>query len=513
MDFLRQLIAGVVQTWRRLSISARINLVLAALVTTALVAVMVFSASRPNYVRLFDGLDPSETSQIAEAIRQAGVTPKIENGGRNVLVPLDRLSDMKMAVLALGLPTSHGRARGFELFDQEGLTTNRMLHDVKYMRALQGELQRHLNEFDFVSKSFVMIREAEEQLFTAYQEPSQATVTLDVGRSPTKQEVKAVLHTISSFGGANLGIDNIALMTTDGTPLHLPPTSEFASIANSKLEYIAELERHRERRAIEDLERLGLQAVVRVSAVVDFDQQTETTTKSEDGAILSAQAITTKTTSKEELPEGTPGARAHLPEGAAAPGGTTTEETSEETTENFEPSLTKTEVVRSPGKVVSYQVSAIIEGETDPDTEEYVGLTDEKKKVYEEHIAAAVGEGETPTTVTINDHPFDITRVAAAQEAFAATRMADALSGFLPVLKLLLQGGLIIILFWMARRMLLKAIVTTEEEDERRLERPEPTSEDLRREEINTEVARMSQEDPEAVAQLLRSWIAQDEES
>ena len=512
MDFLRQLIAGVVQTWRRLSISARINLVLAALVTAGLVALMVFTASRPNYVRLFDGLDASETSQIVEVIRQAGVTPKVENGGRTVLVPLNRLSDMKMAVLAQGLPSTHGRARGFEIFDQEGLTTNRLLHDVKYMRALQGELQRHLNEFDFVNKSFVMIREAEEELFTAYQQPSQATVTLDVNRTLTKPEVKAVLHTISSFGGANLGIDDIALMTTQGTPLHLPAASEFASIANSKLEYIAELERQREQRAIADLEKLGFQAVVRVSAVVDFDQQTETATKSEEGAILSAQTVTTKTTSKEELPEGTPGARAHLPEGAAAPGGTTTEETTEETTENFEPSLTKTELVRSPGKVVSYQVSAIIEGETDPDTEEYIGLSDEKKKVYEDHIAAAVGEGETPTTVTINDHPFDITRVAATQEAFRAIEMARIWDDVLQIGKWILQGGLIIILFWMARRMLLKAIVTTEEDDERRFERPEPSPEDVRREEISTEVARMSQEDPEAVAQLLRSWIAQDEE-
>ncbi|MCX5771972.1 MAG: flagellar basal body M-ring protein FliF, partial [Candidatus Hydrogenedentes bacterium] len=73
MDFLRQLVMGIGQAWRRLSISARVNVVLAALATIAVVAFMVRTASQPQYVRLFENLDPSETSSIAALLDQESI--------------------------------------------------------------------------------------------------------------------------------------------------------------------------------------------------------------------------------------------------------------------------------------------------------------------------------------------------------------------------------------------------------------------------------------------------------
>ena len=362
MDFLRQLLIGSVQAWKRLSTSARVNLTLAALITIGLIVFMVVTASRPQYVRLYDGVPPRDTAQITDIINQAGATYKLEDGGRTILVPQSRLADLKVAVSAEGLPSSHGAPPGFESFDTQGLMTNRMLHDVKYMRAVQGELSRHLNEFGFVNQSFVFIREAEEELFTSQQEPTKAAVTLDVSRRLTDAEIQGVLHTISSFGGPYLKIDNITLMTTDGETLYLPATSEFASIANHKLAYVAELEKQREDRIRKDFAEMGIRGVVRVSASVDFDQLTESKVKSEEGAVLSSQTITNETKTVEALPRGAAGATENLPEGGAAPGGTTTSDLLEETTENFEPTITKTETVKSPGDVKSYAVSVIVEG-------------------------------------------------------------------------------------------------------------------------------------------------------
>lgn len=520
VDFLRQLVIGINQAWRRLSISARVNVVLAALATVAVVAFMVRTASRPQYVRLFENLDASETSNIAALLDQESIPYELADNEQTILVPQQSRSRGRLAASAKGLPTTQGHAPGFEIFQQQDIMSNRWMQDVKYMRAVQGELQRQLNEFDFVNKSFVFIREADEDLFAAQQKPSEAAVTLDVRHPLNKPEIKAVLHTISSFGGANLSEDNITLVTTDGTPLHLPPSSEFASIANSNLEYVSELERSREERAVRDLEQLGVRALVKVSALCDFDSRTETTMTSEDGAVLSSYTTTTKTTSRDALPEGAPGATANMPEGTSASGALQTSDETDETIENFQPSTTETTLTRHPGAVKKYIVSAIIEGETTKSTDangnettEYTGLSPEKKEMYEKYILAAVGSGEEETEITINDQPFTITNLGEARVAFQEIEQIKLLETLMSYAANAAKIALIVLVFVVGRRFLRRAIIVSPEEEEgRAYERAQATPEDVRREQINEEVARMSQENPDSVAALLRTWLAEEED-
>jgi hypothetical protein len=52
-----------------------------------------------------------------------------------------------------------------------------------------------------------------------------------------------------------------------------------------------------------------------------------------------------------------------VPGAAAAQGGVTTEETTEEVMENSEPSVTVTETITQPGEIIGYRVAAVVEGE------------------------------------------------------------------------------------------------------------------------------------------------------
>lgn len=525
MEFLRQLIRGIAQAWQRLSVSARINLVLASLATVAIIVFMVTMSGRAEYVRLYDDIGSDELSKVTDALSTAGIAYRLTNNDQTIMVPLADRSRAKMALSAKSLPSVQGRAPGFELFKEQDIMANRWLQDVKYMRAVQGELQRQLDEFDFINRSFVFIREAKEELFTAQQKPSEAAVTLDIKRKLTPVEIKAVLHTISSFGGANLGIENITLVATDGTPLHLPPTSQFASIANSKLEYIAELEKQREDRVLRDFERLGVRALVRVSAQVDFDQSTETVTSSEEGAPISSYTTSTTNTNKEALAQGAPGAMANMPEGSTAPGGSENKEETTEQIQNFQPGTTETKTVREPGKIKRYIVSALIEGDVKKtkdangnETSEYTGLTPERKKVYEDYIRAAVGEGDTETEITVNDQPFDLAKLTEATTAFQAIEGAKRTD---QMIQYGTDAGKVLLVFagfLLVRRFLRRAIVMPVEEAIPEPPREEvvglaigPNAEDRRREEIAAEVTRLSETEPDSVAAVIRSWLSQEE--
>jgi len=522
VDFFRQVLSGIAQSWKQLSASARVNIVVAALGTVAVVVSMVIWGSRPEYARLYDGLDPSETADIVQICEQEDVPYRLEDGERTILVPRKYLSRMRIATSSEGLPKSQGHAPGFELFNDQDIITSRYLQDINYTRAVQGELQGMLNEFEFVNKSLVWISEAKEELFTSDQKPSEASVTLDINRDLTTAEIKAVLHIIASFGGANLDVDHITLATIDGKLLHEPKDSDFDSIASSKLDLLNDYERRAEASAQEALDRAGVKSVVKVSARMDFDSVKEVSTKSEDGAVISSLSNTSTTSNTEVLPGGAPGVMDNLPEGVANDGPSTRlTESTEYSLENFQPSQTTTEKIRSGGTVKQYVVTAFVSGKMNTiqdangqETSEYVPLTEEEKSKYERMLVAAVG-GDEPADVTVEDFPLTVADTGGGDAGPKDTETGGGWSSdWENQVGIGVQLGVILLGLLIVRRLLKRAILTPARKVETNVaafERPTASAEDVRREEVSAEVARMSQDNPEAVVALLRSWMNEEE--
>ncbi len=380
----------------------------------------------------------------------------------------------------------------------------------------QGELQRMLNQFDFVRRSFVFIREAPEQLFVNDQRPSQATVTLDTTGPLTKAQVKAVVHTVSSFGGANLSPKNIAVSTSDGTILHSPSEDEFASLANDKLGVQVALEQERENKIHRIFDNLGVNAVISVSALMDWTSEERRTRTVSEGTVISSLISESSSQDIEQPPEGAPGAIANIPEGLGAPGGTGTSTDDSEIVENFDPSETVTSTSTQPGKVLKFKVAAFIEGsygtaegEDGEGTGEpvYQQLTAEQIADYSDYILNAVGEGAEPTEIAIYDHPFELDRIAAAQVGLAAPVVWYQI----PMVQWGLQFAAMVIALLLIRFLMRRAMVMPVDEEEELVELPEASAAELRRQEIASEVERLSAEEPEMVAALLRTWIAEED--
>lgn len=514
LEFLRQLVSGVAQTWQRLTISARVQIVLAALLTLGAIAVIVFFGAQPQYGRLFSGLDPDEAGQIASWLSDNDIPYRMRQGGTAIDVPASMIAQARVGLAAQNLPKSQGVVPGFELFNQRDLMSNRFLQDVDFMRALQGELQRTLNQFDFVRRSYVFIRESPDQLFVSDQRPSKATVTLDTTGPLTPAQVKAVLHTVTSFGGANLSPDNVSITTTGGQILHSPSQDQFASLASDKLEYQVSVEKERETKLRKAFEGIGRNAIVNVSAIMDW---TSTETKAREvaeGAEVSTMETSSTTQNYDLPPEGAPGAVANIPEELGRPGGQGTYTSDSETIVNNDPSETVTTTTTHPGRVKQYKVSAYIEGDyvttTDDqgnETTEYQPLTQEQITQYADFIEKAVGEGDEPTEVVVYDQPFKIERISGTAPA-----PTPGLPWYqLPLVQWTWRVGLIVVVFLVIRFLMRRALVLPAVEEEEVLEIPEVSPVERRRQEIAAEVERLSQEEPETVAALLRTWLSEED--
>jgi flagellar M-ring protein FliF len=520
VEFLRQLYAGIMDAWRRLSLSARVNIVVTSVITIGLILIMVVAGSRPQYVHLFSGLDPDDSSAIENYLNEQGIPYKVHDVGQTLLVRQKDWGRVMKDLSRLELPKRHAGARGFDLFDKVDLTTDQYLKNVNYMRAVQGELQGMLNNFEWVDNSFVFIREAERELFVSKQLPSEAAITLDVNRLPTQDEVETVLAIVSSFGGANLDRQHITISTTDQGPLYLPPEDGVAALVRNKHDLTRKIEREAQDSAESALRAMNVRSVVRVSANVDFSQKKETTQEALEGTPIAVLTNTMTRSSTESLPEGEAGARANLPEGVVARGAVQTTETEKEEIENLEPTYKTTETITDPGsEITGYSVAAIVEGRYEDELDEqgvptgkktYVARTDEELEIYRDIIIAAVGVGITEELVKVHDHPFDLDRLAAATApgVGAPSTVAAIATKAWDVGKWLV----VLIGFLVVRWLLLRAIVKPEVAGEVVEEVVEIDEAEERRREVADAVQRAVQEQPEQVAAILRTWLSEDED-
>lgn len=517
LEFFRQLVTGVAQTWRRLSLGARVQLALAALLTIGLIAGAAFYGSQPQYGRLYSRLDLEEANEITVYLTEQNIPYTLRDGGTAVDIPVRDISRARVALSAQSLPRSQGEVPGFELLDTSDLMTNRRQQDMNYQRALRGELQRQLNQYDFVRNSFVFIREAPDELFVGEQKPSQATVTLDTTGPLTPQQVKAVLHTVSSFGGAHLSSKHVAIMTTDGTILHGPSSDEFASLANDQLGVQVAYETTAERKIRQALEGMGINHVVQVSAVMDWTSEEVQDRKVADGAIISTLETTSTVRDFSPAPGGPPGAVANIPEELGRPGEDGIISEDGETIENFEPSETLRKTTTRPGRVKQYKVAAFIEGaytpaataegaaapaEGETPAMEYAALTPEQITRYTDFIKNTVGDGTLPTEVVVFDQPFNIDRITAAQPVVLPGAPWTESTWFNWVWRV----GLVVLMFLVVRFLMRRALVIPAEEEEV-IEIPEASPAERRQQEIAAEVERLSQQEPDTVAALLRTWM------
>ena len=513
-EFLRQLGLGVKDAWGHLSLNARVQIGLAGFLTLAILGGSIYFGSQPQYALLYNRLDPAESGQIQTWLNENGISYQSRDGGGTINVPARDISRAKVALANLNLPTSHGVAPGFEMFDNQKLMTNKYLQDVEYLRAVNGELQRMLNDYSFVKGSKVFVHKASESLFASVQQPSQATVVLDLREWPlSNQQKKAVLNTVSHFGGARLSRNNIVISTTDGAVIHSPANDVFASMASDKLEYQVTLETQREEKIKSHFAELQIRAIVTVSAVMDWKTKTTNERALKEGIIVSSELSETSSETQDGLPQGAAGATANIPPELNVTSVTTNLTEDSLLTENFEIPETNTVISDGGGNVDHFLVSLIIEGgyevpEGDAEGEpEYVGLTQIEKENYEGYIKMAVGEGTTPTIVTVFDQPFGKTiETVPAVAGVAGVGLIEN-----PFVRFAIQVLLIIMGFFAVRNLMGRALVLPTTEVEEVIELPEASPEEKRQQEVMSEVERLTSERPDTVASLLRSWMNDDD--
>ncbi|HUD82798.1 MAG TPA: flagellar basal-body MS-ring/collar protein FliF, partial [Candidatus Saccharimonadales bacterium] len=307
-----QQLAGI---WKQLGLNQRISVVMATAMTVLGLVGLAYWSSRTDYALLYGKLDEAEAGKVIAALDEAKVPYKVSRAGGSILVPSDKVYQLRMQMAGKGIP--QGEGVGFEIFDKANFGISDFVQHANYARAVQGELARTISQLDQVESARVMIVMPENRLLTDNQRKPTASIFVRVkgnGQLPPSAVNSIRFLVANSVEG--LQANNVSVVDNQGNVLSENQDNDsIAGLSGNQLSARRNLEQYLTKKAESMLEKvLGPgQAVVRVSAEINWDTVTKTDEKYDpDGQVIRTSVINDETTDSSTLNNvGAPGMAAN----------------------------------------------------------------------------------------------------------------------------------------------------------------------------------------------------------
>ena len=310
MDFsIKNILNSILEFWKKLTTAQKVVLLVAPLIVAIALFSLIFWASRPEYVALFNRLNVTEAGQITAKLQELNYPYKLAEGGTTILVPQKDVAEVRLQLANAGLPKES--TFSFENLDQIRLGETDADRKLRFVLGLQNELEKTIKTLDGVDYARVHIVMPEESLFLEEQKQATAAVTVKTtyGTALNEDQVRAIANLLA-YSVEGLTTENVSIVDTNGNVL-----SDFLSANNTPHKLTAN--QIQVQQAVETNIQKSVQSmldkvfgsgstVVRANAKINFDQRTITSQISENGALVSRQE-TAESSTNEVAPGGVVG--------------------------------------------------------------------------------------------------------------------------------------------------------------------------------------------------------------
>ncbi|GGS86545.1 flagellar M-ring protein [Planobispora rosea] len=488
-------------------------------------------ASQPTYGTLYSNLSGSDGNAIVEKLTAEGVPYQLTDGGSTILVPQAQVYDLRLKMSGEGLPSQEDGG-GYALLDKQGVTTSDFMQHVGYQRALEGELAKTIKAIDGVNSASVHLAIPQKDVFS--DDAAKPTASVLVSTVPTKElttaQVKAVVNLVAS---SIEGMEPTDVTLADSTGRVLSAGGEQALTgAGDEREQQTQAFEQRMGSSIQQMltQVLGPnKAVVKVTADLDYDQ---TETKSQR-YVSDPNTPPLSSTTKEESYDGggTPTGGVLGPDNIQVPStqAGNNYRSVTETRDNAVGLVSETRKT-APGAVRKLDVAVMVDGQASAGVD-----MAEIQRIVTSAAGVSTQRGDT---IAVAAMPFDNSTAEKAAADLAAAQKAEQDAQTMEYAKIGAAALGIALLFVIGmlrgRRKRRSALSKKEqarlEELQIELERvraqaaleaserealmaapadPAPAEPDAgKREELRDEISGMVSRQPEEVAHVLRSWLA-----
>ena len=499
-----------------------------ALLSVIAFAVLIFVANRTDYRPLFTNLTAEDAGEIVKKLKEAKTPYQITADGKGILVPSDKVYELRLSLASEGLP--QGGGVGFEIFDRKSFGMTEFVQKLNYQRALQGELSRTISQLNGVEQARIHLVIPEKSLFKENERPATASVVLKLksNHALRDNEIQGVVHLIAS-AIEGLDPDHVTVLDSRGKMLSkgndtTDPTSKMTSTMQETQRVY---EKNMEERIQSLLDRIvgAGKSVARVSAAFDFKQVERLEEKFDPDTIaVRSEQRTEKKGASTTSSMGVPGVQSNLGragQGSAATGGGS----KNDETLNYEVSRSTAKIIEPVGALSKISVAVLVDGKYEAPAAvkdgqtakpKYTPRSPEELQKIETLVKSAVGfSQERGDQLTVQNIPFQDTSEG---DAVQAPKWWNS-PFFVSLFKNLLIGLGFLALILLVIRPLLSSLKLIRPA---RLEALEPAHElteklsSAERAQISMQLAEQqnlieqSKKDPYQVAQILQNWLTED---
>jgi flagellar M-ring protein FliF len=262
----------------QLSLQQKVMIGGSAVLTTVLLIVLLTFLNQPNYSPLYSDMNSDDASKVIEYLTAQKIPYKIEDNGKTIQVPKDKLYETRLNLAGKGIPASG--TIGYELFDKNQMGMSEFMQKLNYKRSLEGELARTILGINGIDGVRVHIVFPERTIFRDEQKQPTASVVLKFKDSFTlpRSSSMAIVNLVAS-AVEGLTTNSITLIDTKGKMLWKEDDENSVSFSSNKqYEIKNSVESYLIQKAQTMLDNiLGYgNSMVQVNADLNFDQVEKT---------------------------------------------------------------------------------------------------------------------------------------------------------------------------------------------------------------------------------------------
>lgn len=198
----------------RLGTPARMMVLVIAIVTIAVVVYLVSSAGPAAYTTAFTNLDPKTAGELQATLAGAGIDAQLANGGTALKVPGSQVDAARVA--AAQSDVALDGAVGWGLFDKSDMSATDTETQVKFQRAMAGELKRTIESIAGVRRATVNLALPRDTVFTQDQKQPTASVLIDTGSGTVPDETIRGIIRLVAAGVPGLTPQNVTITNEQG---------------------------------------------------------------------------------------------------------------------------------------------------------------------------------------------------------------------------------------------------------------------------------------------------------
>ncbi len=305
----------------------RLRLALGVVLFVAIGVIGLVMGRQAEWRVLYSNLADKDGGAVIAQLSTLNVPYKHAEGGGAILVPADRVHDVRLKLASLGLPK--GSVNGFEMMESNRFGMTQFQERLTFQRGLEGELTRSIQALSSVQNARVHLALPNQNGFFREQQKPSASVLLSLhgGRTLDRTQLAGIIHLVAS-SVPEMSPSAVSVLDDTGKLLSSPSDGSGGALGvdAEQLQHVRQVEQLYSRRILDILEPIvGAQNVkAQVTAELDFSQ-TESTTEShkpnqaaDSGAIRSQQLVESSSGAGTSPPSGVPGATTNQPPGAAS---------------------------------------------------------------------------------------------------------------------------------------------------------------------------------------------------